>query len=246
MLQVRIQLHHHVAARGLQARAQRRLLAEVARQLHQPQRRLHARPLRHALGRVVGAAVVHHDDLPALHQPRQRLGQQRQQQAEVACLVTPRDHARHGRRTVPAHRRTRRIRRPTGSGPGRCGGGPGHGGQAGRLGVGAGRSEHGGAHLSGVDRACEAQSRHGQDAAAVWSRKLKTHLSLRQSAVSCGGPQMSASPHRRIAASPDLRTAEPAMPAVLRAHAAPLHNRIPRGAHEQGFHQGDRRRRGRR
>ena len=93
VLQVGIHQHDHVAARLLEPGGERRLLAEVARQLQAADAR-HGQPGPQRGERRVGAAVVDDHDLPREAQ-RVELGAERaQQRIEVAGLQVVGDEGR--------------------------------------------------------------------------------------------------------------------------------------------------------
>jgi hypothetical protein len=93
VLQIGIEREHDVAARAVQAGAQRRLLAEIARQLQAH----HAGPCEPRQQRHQGfvvAAIVDDDDLPAWRHLPKLVSELFQQDRQVACFVVSGYHAR--------------------------------------------------------------------------------------------------------------------------------------------------------
>ena len=87
VLQIRIHHGHDPAARGVDARGERHLVAEVARETESPETRVFAGEGRHLFEGRVGAAVVHVHDLPGAARGGEDACQALVQLVEVVGLV---------------------------------------------------------------------------------------------------------------------------------------------------------------
>jgi hypothetical protein len=94
MLAIGIDTHHHVAFGQIQTCRECRLLAEIPRQPDQPCRQALGNRGMHDHRGLVGAAVVHHDQLKCFGLILQRLLQRWQEHGQVGRLVICRHHHR--------------------------------------------------------------------------------------------------------------------------------------------------------
>ena len=102
MLEVAIHQHDRIAAGVAQAGAQRRLVAEVAREGDEADMRIARRQALDLGQRAIGRAVVDEQDLAAPELPRD-LGEARRHGIDVPLLVKDRQDDREQKRSMQIH-----------------------------------------------------------------------------------------------------------------------------------------------